>query len=111
MFTINRPTGFQMTFDNDWTVSVQFGGGTYSDHRDAPLVPSDDMVHNCASQTAEVAAYDARGDWYIFDEPHNTKGQGGEYIRGWQTTDNVAAFIQTIQALPKGGEWLSLKSR
>lgn len=32
MFHITSGKGFHITFENGWTVSVQFGPGNYSDH-------------------------------------------------------------------------------
>ena len=45
--------GFQMTFENEYTISVQFGRGTYSDNRS--------LVRNFAnlySRDAEVMVWD-----------------------------------------------------
>ena len=36
MFKITRGTGFQMTFENGWTISVQFGYGNYCDNNRHP---------------------------------------------------------------------------
>ena len=45
--------GFQMTFENGCTISVQFGKHNYSDEGET---------------TAEVAAWDTEGNWLMFDE-------------------------------------------
>lgn len=36
-FKITGVKGFHITFENGWTVSVQFGGGNYSDNYDEPI--------------------------------------------------------------------------
>jgi|APGre2960657373_1045057.scaffolds.fasta_scaffold58856_1 hypothetical protein len=40
MFKINDNRGFSVTFDNGYTVSVQFGPGSYSSNRTEPYDPS-----------------------------------------------------------------------
>ena len=34
MIRITNGKGFQMTFENGWTISVQFGWGNYHDRRE-----------------------------------------------------------------------------
>lgn len=83
MFKTNKMTnaGFQMTFENGWTVSVQWGGGTYSDNRYT------DFRSVTESPTAEIAAWDIEGKWYNF---------GDDTVMGWCKPDQVAEFIQLI---------------
>lgn len=83
MFKTNTMTnaGFQMTFENGWTVSVQWGGGTYSDNHYT------DFRTVIDSANAEVAAWDKFGNWHDFGE---------DTVKGWQTPDEVARFIQFI---------------
>lgn len=86
MFKINQQTiaGFQMTFDNGWTVSVQWGGGTYSENHYS------DFRSGVDSPNAEIAAWDKDGNWHSFGEDN---------VKGWQTADQVADFIQYIKGL------------
>ena len=50
-----RSDGWQITFANGYTISVQFGSGTYSDR---------------GLSTAEVAAWNKKGNWvYWTDAP------------------------------------------
>ena len=53
--------GFQMTFDNGNTVSVQWGNGNYCNNRD--LTPGSPAPRD-ACQTAEIAAWDSDDNWY-----------------------------------------------
>ncbi len=64
--------GFQMTFANGWTVSVQVGENNYA-----------------RKGTAEIAAWDANDEWFYFPE-HNGN------VAGWQDADEVAAFINKV---------------
>lgn len=84
MLRITARKGFQMTFENGWTVSVQFGGGNYCANRNAPI-PS---VKDEESSNAEVAAWDAEGRWHNF---------GGDAVEGYLSADAVAKFINRIR--------------
>jgi hypothetical protein len=76
-----NPSGFQMTFPNGWTASVQWGRGTYSSNRDSRS-SSDE------SQTAEVWAWDGGEGKY----PH-------PYPKGWQSVPQVLAFLNEVSLL------------
>ena len=78
MFKINED-GFTMGFRNGWTVSVQWHQGAYSDAQNS---------------TAEVAAWDEDGKWWIFDD--------GDTVAGWQTPEEVAEFLHKISQEIKG---------
>ena len=73
--------GFQMTFENGCTISVQFGKYTYSDQGET---------------TAEVAAWDNKGNWLMFDEDKWTEIENGSDVMSHQTTSNVAKLIYTL---------------
>lgn len=91
MFKITAGRGFQMTFDNGWTVSVQFGTGNYCENRS--LEPAGDYLRadrdagarGC--KTAEIAAWNKNETWYDF---------GNDQVKGYCTPDEVAAFIAKI---------------
>lgn len=93
MFKITSGKGFQMTFANGWTVSVQFGPGNYCENRsmlfDTEFSPSesDRLAGAKGSIDAEIAAWDKDGTWYNF---------GTDTVKGWVTPDMVAAFIREI---------------
>ena len=74
--------GFQMTFENGCTISVQFGKHTYSDQGET---------------TAEVAVWDKTGDWYILNEEdnHNSliKVDSGSDVIGHCNSNMVAHII------------------
>jgi len=91
--------GFQITFNNGWTVSVQFGKGNYCERRsfanDAWKPETDDPIH---SADAECAVWDANGDWMQLTN--------GDDVIGWQAPDNVAALIARVAAFPAGNDVL-----
>lgn len=81
-------SGFQMTFENGWTVSVQFGRGNYCANRSTKWPFGQEEIYK--SSDAEVAAWDEQGVWYQFD---------GDSVKGWCKSDEVADFISKIKGL------------
>ena len=73
--------GFQMTFENGCTISVQFGKHTYSD---------------AGETTAEVAAWDNQGNWLMFDEDKWTEIENGSDVMARQSASDVAKLIYTL---------------
>lgn len=69
MLNITNGTGFQMGFENGWTVSVQFS-----------------KFHYSGQNTAEIAAW--------CDEWHRFEDDG--MVKGWCTANEVAEFITFI---------------
>lgn len=83
MFNITNNKGFHMTFANGWTVSVQWGGGNYSNNYSSGIITGEVP----ASKTAEIAAW--KGDvWHNFDN--------GQTVNGYVSADDVAKFIAII---------------
>lgn len=91
MFKITLGKGFHMTFENGWTVSVQWGTGNYGDHYTTFGSSSDEEVGAVGSTTAEIAAWDRNGNWYQMSE-YNT-------IKGYVSANDVLAFMAKIAAL------------
>ena len=71
--------GWQMTFANGCTISVQFGRGNYSD---------------AGSTTAEVAAWMPDGAWIAL-QPHDD-------VVGWCTPDQVLEHMRHVAAIDTG---------
>jgi len=87
MFSITQGKGFEITFANGYTVSVQFGRGNLCDNRYGN--------HGDRSVNAEVAAWPSifGGDWVkLGEETHEI---------GHQTPDQVLAIMAMIATLPK----------
>ena len=85
MFKAMNNKGFHIVFDNGWTVSVQWGYANYCDNRDG--------TDGKASKTAEVAAWDASGEWHKFSD--------GTEVDGWYTPAKVLEFMNEIAAKPR----------
>ena len=89
MFSITDNRGFQVTYANGWTVSVQFGHGSYCANRDY----NQPFEHEEAQESvnAEIAAWDKNGIWHKFDDE-------GDTVDGWKTPDEVLEFMNMIAA-------------
>lgn len=89
MFRITGHKGFQMTFANGCTVSVQFGPGNYSDHHgNVDYYAPRNAVGVWESETAEVAAWDSQGRWHDF---------GNDIALGYVSPDAVVDFIARVK--------------
>ena len=74
--------GFQMTFQNGCTISVQFNGRNYCDE---------------GKTTAEVAAWNHNDEWMIYDGNKWVVLIGGETdVMSYQTPDDVSKLIYTL---------------
>ena len=73
--------GFQMTFENGCTISVQFSKHTFSDG---------------GQTTAEVAAWDNQGNWLMFDEDKWVEIADGSDVMSYQSAGEVAKLIYTL---------------
>ena len=79
--------GFQMTFENQFTISVQFSKHNYSDQ---------------GKTTAEVAAWNSNGDWFYFDDNKwNIIENKDTDVMSHQTTDDVARMISELVKLKR----------
>ena len=84
-FKISDNKGFQISFNNGYTVSVQFGSGTYCSNRDLPYgekVPPSD--------TAETALMTKDG----FVEYQ------GDDVQGYMTPSEVLKLMMYAESLP-----------
>lgn len=100
MFSISANKGFQIKFNNGWTVSVQWGPGNYCDNRNMPFYQwfvntvDDKGMHTKGlfnappSATAEIAAWDANGNWYTWPN--------GDDVKGYCLPDEVLGFLNLI---------------
>ena len=92
MFSISDNKGFQISFNNGYTVSVQFGGGNYCSNRDLPMKDYGKAVPD--SDTAETALMTKDG----FVEYQ------GDDVQGHMTPKCVLELLNYAEALPNYGE-------
>ena len=74
MFKITNHRGFQITFENGWTVSVQFGGGMYCENIDMEI-GSEIETSMLTSRDAEIAAFGSDGELLKFRDGDSVKGR------------------------------------
>ena len=92
--------GFCLRFANGWTLSVQWGNGSYSSN--TTRTPTQPTIKT--SRTAEVAAFNDGGLWWDFDqdmivtEVTNSEEETTK-VFGFVKTDEVVLMISSIQNL------------
>ena len=95
-FATTTNKGFQITFDNGWTASVQFGPGNYCEHHEAIgsfTAPMETPVWE--SHNAEVWAWKE-------GEGSNRKEYPSDGPDGWRTTKEVMNFLATVACFGDG---------
>lgn len=79
-FKITDNKGFQVTFSNGWTASIQFGYGNYCENY------NNRAGEEC--QNAEIAAWDSKGNWYRFESE--------DTVLGYQSPQQALAFLNMV---------------
>jgi hypothetical protein len=92
---LSSAKGIHITFDNGYTLSVQFGPGNYCDHYDRRIGADDAACGKEGSSTAETA--------YWSDDGGLINEGDGDTVQGYQTIDQVIDRINRVRALPKKG--------
>lgn len=100
MFRITYGKGFNITFPNGWSVSVQFGPGNYCDHYDAKAGREELACGQRGSTTAECAVIHNRS---LFPHPSFEGNTVGGYMNPEQVLElmNWAASQGTDSNSPK----------
>lgn len=89
--TITGGKGYNMTFANGYSVSVQFGMGNYCSNRYSGPVDRDGVFHAC--DNAEVAVFDP--------EDNMVRLSAHDMVLGYQSADEVAAIIAAVATNPE----------
>lgn len=113
MFSITNGTGFQMEFENGWTISIQWGPTTYHSKE---LVVQDSVFYS--SPNAEMAIF-RKGVHLPMHVPANSdwKGNVQEHVWGWIYPDDVPQWMEYVKNLPNSDkvesmeEWISRMQR
>ena len=87
----NNGKGYQMTFENGYCISVQFGPGNYCERQDAHFnapFKALEKNDNWRSDTAVVLVFNPDGTY---------RGD----VQGWLSTDEVAELIDMVRKLPR----------
>lgn len=78
--------GYQLTFTNGYTISVQFGRGNYCMNRRTEQNPF--MRDIWESSDAEIAVFDPKGNCIALE--------GTNYALGYLNADEVAQWIDKV---------------
>lgn len=100
-FNSHRRNGFHMTFDNGYTISVQWGIGTYSDNH---LDMSFDFDKIKPSKTAEIAVLDSNEDLVDFLDdflPKHLQNNSDGRVCGYATPNDVLYVMKKVAAYKK----------
>jgi hypothetical protein len=94
MFRITGDSGFHMTFENGWTISVQFGIGYYCDNRNYEMytVEADRQAARDGCVNAEIAGFSPDGKMYDFDT---------DTVKGWVSADEVLTWMNKFANMPR----------
>jgi len=93
MFDVTRNKGVHITFENGWTVSLQWGAGNYAANRDLSITDTDGKEVP-PSATAECAAWHETLGWHCFLEDQ-------DQVKGHMTPSEVLAFMNEVATKEK----------
>ena len=91
-FVATQNKGFGITFQNGFTISVQWGTENYCEHKNLDIdfedLPNPKEENRWESRNAEIAVFDKDGEIV----------SAGEYddVIGWLTPDEVAKAIEIV---------------
>ena len=94
-FSIRGSKGFHISFENGWTVSVQFGPGNYCDNYDRKRGVEDAKCGREGSSTAECAVFDPDGNMVEYEDWEDTvsnRSKPSEVLKllNWSASQKVS---------------------
>jgi hypothetical protein len=93
--TFNR--GFKITFENGWTISVQFGPGYYCEHRDDSACRPEGVY---SSKDAEIAIITDNYRIWLDLTTLSPSTDDSTDIKGYVTPDELPRYILLTSMLP-----------
>lgn len=89
-FSITSGKGFHLTFENGYTISVQWGPGNYGDNYNDSIADfytkeKKILVGGYSSNEVEIAIIDPHGNLIPIEN--------GETVKGWLKIDEVLKWI------------------
>ena len=97
MFQTTCNKGFCLSFENGYTISVQFGPGNYSSHNNNRDFLEPSQVDKWSSKSAEIAVWHTESnDWVKLSEYDD--------VIGYLSADEVAKAIEVVSNMsePEG---------
>ena len=97
-FIATQNKGFRMTFDNKFTISVQWGTINYCEKKNLMAEHKDEIKEPIwESKSAEIAVFDPEGNIVPIG--------GDDQVIGWLTPDEVAKVITIVAEAVNGPEF------
>jgi hypothetical protein len=91
MFSITDNKGFQITFENGYSVSVQFGPGNYCENKDLPYNHGEEVPMSNTAETALIS-------------PDGFVEYRGDDVQGHMSPKDVLELLNYAEGLPTYGE-------
>ena len=91
MFSISDNKGFQITFENGYSVSVQFGPGNYCENKDLPYNHGEEVPMSNTAETALIS-------------PDGFVEYRGDDVQGHMSPKDVLELLNYAEGLPAYGE-------
>ena len=88
-FVATNNKGFRMTFENGFSISVQWGPENYCDRKNEEDFDKPMKERFWESKSAEIAVFNKEGEFI---------GIADDAVVGWLTTDQVAKCITVVQS-------------
>jgi len=96
-FRITDGKGFGITFENGWTVSVQFGPGNYCEHYDRGIGRDEERCGREGSFNAETAVIEPGGKLIPYPDANDEYGT----VQPRQTANQVLETLKWAAAQAK----------
>jgi hypothetical protein len=100
-FNSTHNKGFQMTFDNGFRLSVQWGIGNYCQRKSDGMFGDEMKDDFWESTSAEIAVFD---DKVGESSPMVNLNGGMDMVCGWLSTDQVAKVIAIVSSATTADE-------
>ena len=104
-FTSGYNKGFRMTFENGFSISVQWGVGNYCEKRDSGEWNEATKHDFWSSNSAEIAVFNKEGrnsmipiTGYTLENTDGTEESYTDVVSGWLSTDTAAKCITIVQS-------------
>jgi hypothetical protein len=97
MFRITSKKGFHITFENGYTVSVQFGPGNYCDNYDRNIGIDEERCGKDGSTNAECAVWANDGELIKYPSWNDT-------VSNRSTPDEVLSLMNWASSQKRGME-------
>jgi hypothetical protein len=88
MFKITQKKGFNLTFENGYKISVQFGPGNYCTQQNAKF-DEPEKTDYWKSGSAEIAVLDTKDKFMNL---------GSDDVKGWCSANEVADYIEAVSS-------------